>query len=251
MHSVVNIHAKWRSTSWTTCSVGSTSSTAWPPSISVRQAIRRQTPSAAASGPWPETSPITAWTVPSGVLHRVVEVAAQQRAPAARAVVGGQLQAGIADQRGRQQAALEAGVLLGVQARDLELLARLVRAPALDRVAHGARQSLPVDLALDQVVLRARGDRVDAAPLVVEAGQDEHGQVHAIGLERVQRRQAVGVRQVEVQQHAVDVVEVLAPRLGERHRPHDLDVRAADREQLLDEQRVAVVVLDEQDADGR
>ena len=92
MHSVVNIHAKWRSTSWTTCSVGSTSSTPRPPSISVRHAIRRQTPSAAASGPWPETSPITAWTVPSGVLHRVVEVAAEQRAPAARAVVRGQLQ---------------------------------------------------------------------------------------------------------------------------------------------------------------
>ena len=91
-----------------------------------------------------------------GHLHRVVEVAAQQRAPAARAVVRGQLQRGIADQRGRQQAALEAGVLLGVQACDLELLARLVRAPALDRVADRARQSLPVDLALDQVVLRAR-----------------------------------------------------------------------------------------------
>ena len=59
-------------------------------------------------------------------------------------------------------------------ARDLELLARLVGAPALDRVAHGARQALPVDLALDQVVLRARADGLHPAPLVVEAGEDEH-----------------------------------------------------------------------------
>ena len=125
----------------------------------MRQAIRRQTPSAAASGPWPETSPITAWTVPSAVLHGVVEVAAEQRAPAARAVVRGQLQLGVGDQRRRQQPALEAGVLLGVQPRDLELLARLVGAPALDRVAHRAGQALPVDLALDEVVLRAGARR--------------------------------------------------------------------------------------------
>ncbi len=135
-----------------------------------------------------------------------------------------------------------------MQACDLELLARLVRAAALDRVADRACQALAVDLALDQIVLRAGGDGVDAATLVVEAGQDEHGEVHAVGLELVQRGQALRVGQVEVQQHAVDVVEVLPPGLRQRRRAHDLDVRAADGQQLLDEQRVAVVVLDEQDA---
>ena len=93
MQSVVNIHEKWRS-----CVVHELQRRqqrrprSRPPSTSVRHAIRRQTPSAAASGPWPETSPITACTVPVGVLHGVVEVAAQQRAPAARAVVRGQQQ---------------------------------------------------------------------------------------------------------------------------------------------------------------
>ena len=138
-----------------------------------------------------------------------------------------------------------------MQPRDLELLARLVGAPALDRVADRARQPLPVDLALDQVVLRAGGDGLDAAPLVVEPGEHEHRQVGAVGLEPVQRREPVRVGQVEVQQHAVDLVELLAPRLRERLRAHDLDERAADGEQLLDEQRVAVVVLDEQDANRR
>ena len=135
----------------------------------MRQAIRRHTPSAAASGPWPRDVADHGVHGAVGGLDRVVEVAAEQRAPAARAVVRGEQQLGVVDQRRGQQAALEAGVLLRVQARDLELLARLVRAPALDRVAHGAGQALPVDLALDQIVLRARGDRLDPAALVVEA----------------------------------------------------------------------------------
>ena len=124
---------------------------------------------------------------------------------------------GIGDQRRGQQAALQAGVLLRVQAGDLELLARLVRAPALDRVADRAGQALPVDLALDQVVLRARGDGLDAAALVVEAGEDEHRHVGAVGLELVQRGQPVRVGQVEIQQHAVDLAELLAARVRQRH----------------------------------
>ncbi len=134
-----------------------------------------------------------------------------------------------------------------MQARDLELLARLVRAPALDRVADRAREPRTVDLALDQVVLRARGDRLGAAALVVEPGEHEHGEVGAVGLQAMQRREPLRVRQVEVEQHAVDLGEVLAARLGERDGAHDLHVRAAQVQQLLDEQRVAIVVFDEQD----
>ena len=136
----------------------------------MRQAIRRQTPSAAASGPVAGDVADHGVDGAVGDLHRVVEVAAEQRAPAARAVVRGQLAAAGsvtsgAGSRPRSRRAFSSAC----SARDLELLARLVRAPALDRVAHGARQALPVDLALDQVVLRARGDGLDAAPLVVEA----------------------------------------------------------------------------------
>ena len=184
-----------------------------------------------------------------GGLDGVVEVAAEQRPLASRPVVGGQPQRRVADQRRGQQAALQPRVLLGVGARELELLAGLLGAPALDRVADRARQPLPVDLALDQVVLRARGDGLDPAPLVVEAGEHEHRQVRAVGLDLVQRRQALRVGQVEIEQHAVDLLVLPAPGLRQRRGAHDLDQRAADREQLLDEQRVAVVVLDEQDAD--
>ncbi len=154
-----------------------------------------------------------------GGLDRVVEVAAEQRAPPARPVVRVEHEVVVVDQRGGQQAALEAGVLLRVQARDLELAPRLVRPQALDRVVHGAGEALTVDLALDQVVLRARADGFHPAALVVEAGEDEHRDVRAVGLEAVQPGEALRVREVEVQQDAVDLRQVLAPRLGERRAP--------------------------------
>ena len=151
-----------------------------------------------------------------------------------------------------QQPALQARVLLLVHAGELELLARLVGAPALDRVAHRARQALPVDLPLDQVVLRARGDGLDAAALVVEARQHEHRHLRPVALEPVQRGQPVRVGQVEVEQDAVDLRRACSRRASASVCARiSSTVRAADREQLLDEQRVAVVVLDEQDPDRR
>ena len=118
-------------------------STPRPPSTSVRHAIRRQTPSAAASGAVAEDVADDGVDGPVGELHGVVEVAAQQRAPAAGPVVGGQQQLGVGDQRRRKQAALEAGVLLLVHARELELLAGLLGAPALDRVADARARPCP------------------------------------------------------------------------------------------------------------
>ena len=68
-----------------------------PPSTSVRHAIRRQTPSAAASGPWPrDVADHRVHACRRRVLDRVVEVAAEQRAPAARAVVRGELERRVA-----------------------------------------------------------------------------------------------------------------------------------------------------------
>jgi hypothetical protein len=63
----------------------------------------------------------------------------------------------------------------------------------------------------------------------------------------VQRGQAVRVGKVEIQQHAVELGAGAADGVGERLCAHDVDVGARDGEQLLDQDRVAVVVLDEQD----
>ena len=118
-------------------------------------------------------------------------------------------------------------------------------AAALDGVADGADQQRPVDLALDQVVLGARGDGVGAEALVVEAGE------HADGGERIgreQRAQPLEARvpgEVEVEQHAVDVFEV-RQCLG--HRPGDgqRHVRVHFRDQFTDEERITRIVLDQQ-----
>ena len=67
VHSVAKISSSARSCSSTCWSVRSRVSPRSPAKVSARQAIRSSTPSAASSGPWPQTSPIMACTVPSGV----------------------------------------------------------------------------------------------------------------------------------------------------------------------------------------
>ena len=133
-----------------------------------------------------------------GALHGVVEVAAEQGAAAAGLVVGRQADHAVVDQRRGQQAALQAGVLGGDQPRGLELLLDLLGPPALDGVADRAGEQPAVDLALDQVVLGAVGDRLGAPALVVEAGEDDdRGRVLVAaqvvqGLEARRRRGARG-----------------------------------------------------------
>ncbi len=138
-----------------------------------------------------------------GVADGVEEVAAEHRAGAARAVEHDRVHAAAREQRRGQQAAFQPGGLGGDELLLPQAQQARLRAAALDGVAHGADQQRAVDLALDQVVLGARGDRVGAEVLVVEAGE------HADGGERVGREQGaqpVEARvagQVEVEQHAV------------------------------------------------
>ena len=56
---------------------GRTWSGSRPLRMSVRQAMRRHTPSAASSGPCPATSPMSRCSVPSSTSHDVEEVAAE------------------------------------------------------------------------------------------------------------------------------------------------------------------------------
>ncbi len=67
VHSVAKISSFARSCSRTRWSVESSSSPLSPAKVNARQAMRSSTPSAASSGPCPQTSPIIACTVPSGV----------------------------------------------------------------------------------------------------------------------------------------------------------------------------------------
>ena len=116
-----------------------------------------------------------------------------------------------------------------------------------DRVPDRAGQQLAVDLALDQVILGAGGDRLGPAVLVGQAGEDQ--QRDAVGLRR-QPAQAVQpgrVRQPEVEQHAVDAAD-LGLGLGQGAGAQQLDRADHLVQELLHQERVPVVVLDQQDA---
>ena len=182
----------------------------------------------------------------AGRLHDVEEVAAEERAAAARLVVRGQREVGIGHQRLGQQAALEPGVLPRLELRDGQLLLGVLRAAALDGVAQRAGEQDPARRALDQVVLGARADRLDAPALVVEAGQHEHGEVGRELAQLVQPLQALRVGEVEVEQDAVEALQARGGGLAERPAPLQVHARAGELELLLDEERVAVVVLDEE-----
>ena len=64
----------------------------------------------------------------------------------------------------------------------------------------------------------------------------------------MQALETLGVGQVEVEQDAVEALEAGRGGLSERAPALDVHARARQLELLLDDQRVAVVVLDEEDA---
>src|SRR5215469_13398369 len=88
-------------------------------------------------------------------LDKVIEVAAKQRLVPARPVAQRMVEAGIVKYRNRKQSPLEPGVLGLADLRLPELAGRLVRPLAFDRVPNAPAEGCAVDLALDQVVLRA------------------------------------------------------------------------------------------------
>ena len=87
VHSVVNSCGSWRSCSSTRSQrAHGQLAVARPQTASARHAARRQTPIAASSGPWPQTSPTSSAQTAVGCLDDVEEVAAEQRAVAPGAV---------------------------------------------------------------------------------------------------------------------------------------------------------------------
>ena len=108
-------------------------------------------------------------------------------------------------------------------------------------------QHVPGDLALDQVILRSGPDRLLAQVLVRLPGQHHDGRLRVELQQLPQPLQAAGVRQAQVEQHAGRLGDH-GRGLAEGPRAQDDDRRVHVAQQLLHEQRVAVVVLDEQDA---
>ena len=83
----------------------------------------------------------------------------------------------VGQQRRRQQAAFQPGVLLSQDLRDAELALGFGRATPLDRVPDHTVQHGPGDFALDQVVLRSGPHRLLAEVLAGLPGQHHDGRL--------------------------------------------------------------------------
>ncbi len=118
---------------------------------------------------------------------------------------------------------------------------------ALNRVKECATQHLRFHAPLDQVVLRAGGDRGNPEVLIVQSGQHDDRDGRIMFGDAIQRVDSAGVGQVQVQEHAVGTGGCqCALRVGHRLRPHHIDIGDRLTDQLFDQHRIAAVVLDEQ-----
>ena len=137
-----------------------------------------------------------------GRLDHVVEVPAEQVLLAAGQAARRHAQPRVGQQRRGQQAALQPRVLLGLDLGHAQFSLGLLGPAPLDRVADHAVQHVPGDLALDQVILSSRPDRLLAQVLVRLSGQHDDGRLRLEPQQLPQSLQALRVRQAEVEQHA-------------------------------------------------
>ncbi len=182
-------------------------------------------------------------------LDDVVEVAAEQRLLASGPVAGHDVHfAGAVQHRRRQQSAFEAGVLPGLQPAGLQRDGGVLGLLALDGVAHGAAEQVRLHASLDEIVLRAGGDRRQARLLLGEAGQYHDRDAGGVLLDPREGVHALRVGQMQIQQDAVGQAGVqFGARRGHRLNPFQAHALGAVRHQFLDDERVARVVLDQQD----
>ena len=181
-------------------------------------------------------------------LDDVVEVAAEHGAGPAGTVVAGAADEVGAQQRLGQQPALEPRVLGGQQPLLVQLYLGQLRLAALDGVPDRAVEQLGREVVLDQVVLGARGDRVDAGA-VVAAGEDDDRGRRDLGDDGVQRGESLRVGKSEVEQDAPRLVGQRLDALGDGSAPGQVVVGESRLAQALaNEDRVPLVILDEQDA---
>ncbi|MDQ0785128.1 hypothetical protein QFZ64_000625 [Streptomyces sp. B3I8] len=182
-------------------------------------------------------------------LYDVEEVTAEQGLFPPGEVPGGGGHAGRAEQRQGQQPPFQARVLLGTQPALSQGDPGEFGLLALDGVADRALQQLGVDLALDEVVLGPRRERLDPGVGLGQAGQDDDGRLGAGVADRVDGLEAGHVGQVQVEQDAVGRAGgEFGAGLGDGTALYEGVREVGVVEQFLDQQRVARVVLDQQDA---
>ena len=162
-----------------------------------------------------------------GRVHQVVEVPSEERSLAARAIAGADAQRRVVEDRHGQQPALQACGLLGQDLGGPQLLADAVGLATLDGVDDRSPQAVAPEAALDDVVLCAGRDGVDAALVVAISREHEVREVRGGLAQALEGDEPARVRQAEVEQDAVERLGgEQREALGERLCPVHLDGRA-------------------------
>jgi hypothetical protein len=186
-----------------------------------------------------------------GGLCDVEEVAAEQRAVASGAVARGDPDGAVADQRPRRESAFQARDLARLDVCEAQLVLGVCGLTADDRIADGAGELRAVDLALDEVVLGAGVYSRHPRCLVVEPGEHDQGDVWRLRAQPYDRVDALGVGQLQVEQHTVDAGVEHAQGVAEPATAQDARFGKRFAEQVIDDQRIAVVILHQQHAQHR
>ncbi len=182
-------------------------------------------------------------------LYGVVEVSAEHAELTSGPIEAPQLDGDLVDQRMGQQTALETGRLGLAQLRLPQAQRCVFGSPPFHGISDRALQQDSVNPALDQVVLGSVGESLLAEALLREPGEDADRDLRAGDQQQLQRAQPGCVRQVEVEQDAVDRVDD-GRGLGDGGDNGQVDGRLHLGQQLAHQKRISGVVLDEENADA-
>ncbi len=144
-------------------------------------------------------------------------------------------------------------VLHTLRQRCIEVFQLHLRASALDGVPDTALEEVPVEISLDQVVLRAALHCLHSIPIILDKRQHDNWHAARYTSERRERVLGRGIGKGEVEEYYVDTT--LRETLDARGQPiHPVQLksgRPADvGKHLPDQTHITRVIFDQQDADG-
>ena len=124
---------------------------------------------------------------------------------------------------------------------------------SLDRMMDRPQEHPRPGLALDQVVLGAFANGLNAHGLVFQAGQDNDGQVGRRGVGPLQRGYAHAVRQPQIEQDGIDLSSLLQIFRGllQTFDVRDLQLLVNQSQRLSQQIRIARIVFHQQDMEDR
>jgi hypothetical protein len=178
--------------------------------------------------------------------NEIVEVAAKQRPAAASSVTTGDPRVRACEQRARRKPAFEARNLARLHVCEQQLALSFLGVTPANRIANRTHKLIAIDVALYEIVLGTGLPGGDARSCVVKPCQhDERDPLQPLA-KPPNRGKASGVRQREVEQHAVDRRREPPKRVLERAALQNACIWQPFEQLVLHQLRIALIVLYEQ-----